>query len=251
MRVKGIRFSSVCEIGLVRDNNQDSIYTDVIGKSGIFCVADGMGGYEKGEVASGLIVENVEKAWNDFFDNSDDRSFRVLFNTIGKAVGRANREIYEKYNQSSVCGSTVSILIIYEKEVGWLSAGDSRIYELRKEGLRRITADDLWENQDQQKGIPFEELRRSPKFGKLTNVIGVYRNVNLHHSIGKLNKRRAFFICSDGLYKMCSHDELERVIREHASSPQVVIDVLREKVIMYGAKDNFSGIMVYIDKKWI
>lgn len=236
-----IVYSSLCEKGLVRENNQDAVYTDVRGRNGIFCIADGMGGHEKGEIASGIIVTRVEEAWNRFFTDKKKKDFRSLFNEISNAVKTANREIYEDHNKNAVCGSTVVALLIYGNNYGVISVGDSRLYLFRKNREpEQITVDDVWENLPEQKGKPVNELRRSPKFGKLTNAVGTMRDVRINYQLGKIRRSATYMLCSDGLYKMCSDPDMNEIVKAHYKEPEVINELLREKVFAAGAKDNLS-----------
>lgn len=246
MHILSLKYSSICEQGLVRKNNQDSVYVNVKGHNGVFCVADGMGGYEKGEVASGIIVDRIKNAWETIITQKGSRHFRNVFNAVSNAIKEANREIYENYNNGSVCGSTVTVLLLYKKEYGIISSGDSRLYSCFKGKVRQMTVDDVWENLPAQKNTPFDELRKSPKFGKLTNAVGTTRDVRLNCITGRIRGSGAYMLCSDGAYKMCGYDEFNGVIREFATKPDVLTEAIRQKVFMAGARDNLSVIALYI-----
>ncbi|MBP5330502.1 MAG: serine/threonine-protein phosphatase [Lachnospiraceae bacterium] len=241
-----IVYNTVCERGLVRENNQDSVFADVKGRNGIFCVADGMGGYEKGEVASGIIVQKVEEAWKSFFETENKKNFRDLFNAVSTAIKTANRDIYENYNKDAVCGSTVVVLLIFGNDYGVLSAGDSRLYSYQKDTVKQVTEDDVWENLPEQKGKDIRELRSSSKYGKLTNAVGTMRDVRINYQMGKIKGSATYLLCSDGLYKMCSAQELARNLTEHWKDPAILNEILQEKVYMAGAKDNLSIITVNV-----
>ena len=241
-----IQYNEICEQGLVRENNQDAVFAAAKGNKGIFCVADGMGGYEKGEVASALIVEKIKNVWQNLIFKGKRESFRSVFNSLSNAIQNANREIYEKYNQGSVCGSTVVVLLVYGRNYGILSAGDSRIYSYHKGVLQQITEDDVWENLPEQKNIPMRELMSSPKYGKLTNAIGTMRDVKINYQTGKLSGSTSFLLCSDGIYKMCGKEDIKRIVSENYKDPKLVTRLLRERVYMSGAKDNLTVIAVDI-----
>ncbi len=145
MRCK-INHSSVCEKGFVRQINQDSVYAFSDGYNGVFCVADGMGGYSKGEVASSTIILEIKKAWDKIVYTDQKYSFRDSFGYFEKAIDFANKKIYECYNIDSICGSTVSLLMIYDSCYGIINVGDSRVYTFKNKRLVQMTEDDVWEN---------------------------------------------------------------------------------------------------------
>ena len=239
---------SMTDIGRKRKLNQDTVYTceHPLGNlNNLFIVADGMGGHEKGEVASGIIVDKVKEAWEDFFGNTAKKCrFKDAFNAISNAIKEANREIFYEYNKDAVCGSTVVVLLLVGNEYGVISVGDSRLYSFQKDELKQITKDDVWENLPEQQGLTLSELKASPKFGKLTNAVGTMRDVKINYLTGRIKKNIVFLLCSDGVYKLYKHQELSETIKEHGKEPETVTKIIKDKVYSAGARDNLSAIVV-------
>ena len=241
---RSIQYSYFCERGSFREVNQDSVFADTDGRYGIFCVADGMGGHENGEIASRIVTRNVEVFWKQFKDGKMRECFETAISALETAVAEANREIYFKYNQSSVCGSTVVILFIFKRRYVVISAGDSRVYICKRKELNQITIDDVWENGPEQCAIPTDELKHSPKFGKLTNAVGTRETIEVSRQTHYLSGGTVFLLCSDGVHKYCPINVLSRIMNESKGNTSESAERLKNIVYEHGAKDNLSAVIV-------
>ena len=171
----------LCETGLVRKVNQDSIILKINDYAGIFVVADGMGGHSHGEIASKMITKTMEDWWNHFSEEKYDWDFEKMVYAIQSSLSYANKEVFRNYNQNMVCGSTFAILFLYRDRYAVIHAGDSRIY-LEDQGFGCITVDDVWENQPNLK----EEEKRDtshPNYGHLTNALGIFEKLKSRNMI--------------------------------------------------------------------
>ena len=234
----------LCETGLVRKVNQDSIFLKLNDYAGIFVVADGMGGHSHGEIASQMITKTMEEWWNHFSEEKFDWDFEKMIQSIRGSLSYANREIYQNYNQNMVCGSTLAILFFYKDRYAVLHAGDSRVY-LEDQGFGCITVDDVWQNQP---GLKAEDKRdtSNPKYGHLTNALGIFDKLKICVQIGELGEGMVFLLCSDGLYKMCDEKLIQESlvhIQEHDSMQQKAQE-LKNEVYNNGARDNLAIVLV-------
>ena len=241
-----LSFSTVCDKGLIRQINQDSVYADSDGYNGIFCVADGMGGHSKGELASQTIISEIKKAWERFCVLDKKTPFREAFGLFEKALDDANSLIYESYNKESICGSTVSLLFVYDDCYGIINVGDSRIYISQKKQIVQVTEDDVWENLPEQNGIDKAVLVQSPKYGKLTNSVGTSERVFKKYSICQMQGKQSFLLCSDGLHKCCDDSLVNSIIIKNRNNPVRVTNNLSDEVYQMGAPDNFSIIYICV-----
>ncbi len=238
-------YSGICETGLKRSINQDSIYMNAKDNFGIFCVADGMGGHEDGEKASGEITLCLKDCWNQMQEPIDVFSFQSCVDYVVETLQIANRNIRTFTPKNHVCGSTVVVLLLWERYYALISAGDSRIYRFDgKHRLLQLTRDEVWENQPGLK-ISMRERKKYSTYGKLVNAVGVKEELEVHVKTDILKKKNYFLLCSDGLYKVIG----DWNIRKHMKcigkeSPEQITLNMKKEVYDEGAVDNVSIIIV-------
>lgn len=243
-----IVYSGICDIGLKRKVNQDSLLMAESRGQGmyLFAVADGMGGHSDGELASKAFTDGL-RAWADAFQAEHyNKNFRNMMTSLQNKIEEVNKKIYMEYNQSQVCGTTCVVLLLYQGTYGVISAGDSRIYLRRGWSTVSLMMDDVWENQrDVQRALTAKQIQNHPNYGKLVNAIGTDREVSLSVRTDTLKKGDAFLLCSDGLYKYCPEKYFKRVLRGTVrENVKENVRNLVEKTHEQGAGDNVSVILV-------
>lgn len=239
--------AELCDIGLARSVNQDSILTcvDSTGENGIFLVSDGMGGHTGGEIASGIIRDGLKKWWNDNFSSENVKDARRLMQAIQNCIEEANREIYEKYNKNTVCGATCIILLILGDSYMVFNAGDSRVYRQNGRALQSIMVDETWENQPHIRNrFSKQQILTNPNYGKLVNAIGTNPEINISVLSDSIKKDDIFLLCSDGLYKFCDEKKIKKILRRNKKKPEEIPQLLLKEVYSAGARDNVSIIVV-------
>lgn len=237
----------ICDVGKVRDINQDAILTVSKDNCGLFVVADGMGGHSQGEKASQHIVQTLLEWWKAFSPAKYDNDFKRMIYALKQMLEQANREIYRSYNQTATCGSTAVILFIYKNTYGILYAGDSRIYMYYERKLRQMTVDEVWENQPDLS--PKErKLCWDYCHGKLLNAVGIKQEIECKVITDELEEGMVFLLCSDGLYKYCSERYLKRCMKKarNAGNVEYSCACLLDKVYEGQAKDNISIVLVQV-----
>ncbi len=243
MRHKYYGFS---ETGDKRDINQDAFLMRSDGETGLFCVADGMGGHSHGEVASSTIIECLKQWWDTYDDKDYNGDLGRIITSLMQSVKQANTLIREKTAEGAICGSTLEILIIYRDYYGIISAGDSRVYMRHRRRVSQITTDETWENMSDNM-LDYRDKQKSRKFGKLVNAVGISDEVRLNTRTDSVNSKDAFFLCSDGIYKYCSDRILKKYIKKaDEKSIERCTDRIKEEVYANGAGDNLTAIMVDI-----
>ncbi|MCM1026248.1 MAG: serine/threonine-protein phosphatase [Roseburia sp.] len=231
----------------VREVNQDAIYASAKGDRGIFVVADGMGGHFGGEIASGAIVNGVKKWWssNDF--GMEKAGIDSIVEQCGILLTNINREVYSLFCQKGqVGGSTVAVLILCDDRYEILSAGDSRIYRARGKTLKQLTTDDVWENLPEVKyAMSDEQMKNDMRFGKLTEALGSAERLKVRREGGILMGKDVFLLCSDGVYRYCSREELEKILCGGAVFRSMARkkEMIRKCVLRGGMDDNYSAIL--------
>lgn len=244
-----IDFVGISDVGNKREKNEDAILMFAEGEIGIFLVADGMGGHAYGEMASGIIRQELAGWWEQFSEEKYGYDFQRMVTSLRQVIEKANKMIFEGLNRVGICGSTVVVLLVYKEMYGIIHAGDSRCYILQKRKLQQITVDDNWENQP---GISEAERNNMchPNRGKLVNAVGIRPDLQCRMTTNQITEETVFLLCSDGLYKMCPEKKLKDCIKQcrKAYKMEQMSERLLEIVYENGAKDNVSFIIVKCGK---
>ena len=236
-----IIYASYTDPGSRPGTNQDSVLAIRRDDFALFCVADGLGGHSKGEVASGELVKRL-KLYADSVPEPYKGSPAELFDGFERTVEEANDFIYEEYNQNSICGTTVVAIIIYKSKFCVISVGDSRGYRNDGDEMIQITRDDVWENQ----AGAFDNAALN---GKLLKAVGTGESLICNRFAGDVKKGDQFFICSDGIYKVVGDEYIKNLpaMFRQINDDQEAQEVLRQihaLVDEKGAPDNNTGIIV-------
>lgn len=242
-----LKISAVCDQGLIRARNEDSIltYDNPGGKAALFAVADGMGGYKDGDLASQRIVSRLE-AWVTALLEGTEHPLSVMLDDVAAELMTVNREIYETLNRNQICGSTLVLLLLTESEYGVMSIGDSRAYFSRGWECRQLTQDDVWENEEKnRRRYSEDELLRHPNHGKLVRAVGVSEKLQYSLVTGRVRRGDRFALCSDGVYKYCQWEVIRKAMaRLLWRDAQEVRKYVMRAVYQGGAGDNASLILV-------
>ena len=166
------------DIGKAREINEDSFYIteDPLNKIQLFILADGMGGCNAGEVASKqAIISAKNYIENNFEDTPKDKD--SLIQLVASSLEYANMVIYEESKKDKNLegmGTTLEVCLIYNNRVFIGHIGDSRIYRIRKDFIRKLTQDHSYVQKLVQDGtITKEEAEHHPKKNMLMKALGV------------------------------------------------------------------------------
>ncbi len=240
-----MKYARICDIGKVRSTNQDAVLAVSRDDMGLFVVADGMGGHSQGEKASRHMIRKFQDWWEDFCKEDYDGDFKRIMSAVQKTAEQAGREIYQKYNQTDICGTTMALLLIYQDTYGLLYAGDSRVYLYHRYQCRQITVDEVWENQPHltkaEKEAGWERCH-----GKLYNAVGISANMRCNKITNMLKPGMVFLLCSDGLYKYCTKQNIKKYMKKAGrdKTPEMIAQTLLDQAYEHGAEDNVSLIVV-------
>lgn len=225
------------KIGLVRKVNEDSFYISAAGD--VLAVADGMGGYVGGEIASKTAV----KAIAYYFENY---TFAAPVQ-LEKAVQYANSCILSKTMidpSLKGMGTTVSLVTLNQGTAFWAHVGDSRIYLCHQGKLQQISKDHTIVQVLVEKGkITEEEAKDHPKRHVLTRAVGVDRTLMVDSGIFGIKPGDRILICSDGLTSFVSQEELQAAVSDQQRSEREIIQSLFARVYENGAKDNVTAVL--------
>lgn len=236
--------TGICEVGLNRQVNQDSVLIKAGDNCGLFAVADGMGGHSRGEFASSTITKNLDEWWNDFSTEKYANDFSRMIVSLRQILEKANGDIFSSSAEGETCGSTVVVLFICNGLYGVLYAGDSRVYLKRSNAVRQLTIDETWENKSELT-LGKREMRLHPNYGKLLNAVGISNDLKIVTQTDKLPEDFVFALCSDGVYKYCRERTLYRYLkRSNVKVLEQTLDIIRKNVYINGAGDNLSLVLV-------
>jgi protein phosphatase len=232
--------------GQVREHNEDAVAHDPL--SGLAVLADGMGGYNAGEVASGMACAYLADALPRKLKESAKPDEMELRQILQDAVHQANIGIYNAANsnpQYNGMGTTLVVALFRETMVYIGHVGDSRAYRFRDGELVQITRDhSLLQEQLDLGLITPEQAELSLNKNLVTRALGVDSTVQLDIGVHRLAPDDIYLLCSDGLTDMLPDAEMERVLKETGFDLEATAKRLVFKANEAGGRDNISVILV-------
>ena len=201
-------------------------------------------GYKGGEVASKLATESVKKYIQSNFDNINKEKEEIL-KLLANAIEYANMVVYEKSKEVQELegmGTTLEVCLIYNNKVYLGHVGDSRIYRIRKEVIRKLTKDHSYVQQLVEDGkITREEATNHPKKNMLTKALGCTPYVEPDIRARNVEKGDIIIMCSDGLTNMVTEQEIFEAVKENAEkAPEVLV----QKANNAGGYDNITVVTI-------
>ena len=231
--------------GRVRKNNEDSLLQL---NPYLFAIADGMGGYNAGEIASRLALDKLKSEKDDLYGKTGF----ALVSKLYQVMRDINNEVYEKAKSDATCegmGTTLAGIFFTGNGKGYVfNVGDSRVYLLRQNKLRQITRDHSLVAEMVEHGeLSQEEAFDHPQKNMLTRGIGVDENVNGDVFVIDVYSDDIILLCSDGLTDMLHDKEIEErlMVNDLESAADSLLSASLEK----GGKDNISFIILKLDRK--
>jgi PPM family protein phosphatase len=242
------------DTGRVREHNEDMIAFD--GDLGLLVLADGMGGYNAGEVASGIAVKTIFNLVRESLEREDlnlpDRTSGLSRTSIvlRDAIQRANKIIYQTARSQPHCegmGTTVVAALFHDNRIAIAHVGDSRLYRVRANHIEQITLDHslLQELVDRGFYSPEEAARASNK-NYVTRALGVESNVDVEVQEQPVHKGDLFLVCSDGLSDMIEDDDMNLTVSTFGANLNTVAQHLIQLANDNGGKDNISVVMAQV-----
>ena len=228
------------KIGRVRKVNEDSFY--ISHERNVLAVADGMGGYVGGEIASKTAVEAIAYYFKNFNYAAPVQ--------LEKAIQYANSSIISKTlidPSLKGMGTTVSMVTLARHMAFWGHVGDSRIYLYREGVFSQISVDHTIVQVLLDKGkITEEEALDHPQRHVLTRAVGVDSNLIVDTGAFEVQPNDRILICSDGLTSFIGKPELCDAIGDYGRTEREIINDLFDQVYENGAKDNVTAILTTI-----
>ena len=235
-----MRYRFGTDIGLARDENQDSVRCEYFGHNILAVVCDGMGGERAGREASSIAVEEFFQRFSaGYSERLSDEEIRTL---LISSVSAANSVIYTRARfdfKNFGMGTTCVAAFVGKHSAVIANVGDSRAYLITDEGLVQITEDhnyamDLYKHSK----ITEDEIENHPQKHMLVKAVGVEKTVSADTFIFEFEDKISLLLCSDGLSGYCSDDEIYDVIMR--SSFDDVADELITLALSKGGRDNIT-----------
>lgn len=241
------------DLGPVRDGNED--YFSIDEESGLFVLADGMGGHAAGEVAAKIAVETTREILLGELDPEETRLDRVieegpdlLRERLRYAMNQASLHIREeafRNPQNMGMGTTLVVCLMEDGLVHLAHAGDSRAYLYRNKRLQRLTRDHTVVQMEVDAGRITPELARIvPHKNILTQSIGFHGPVEPDTSSRPLEDGDIMMLCSDGVTDPLDDKALEEIFRK--TDPLDLADEIVKSALEAGGEDNVTCVVIHV-----
>jgi serine/threonine protein phosphatase PrpC len=217
-------------VGLVRTSNQDAFAE--LGPAGLWVVADGMGGYSDGDVASRMVCDAL-------VDFAPELAFEDAVDAIRQRMSDVNARLHQasvRADNPVVSGSTVAALLTRRTSCALLWAGDSRVYRLRHRKLTQLTTDHTWASELNLQTV-HEDVDHA-----ITRAVGGEDTLLLDVRRDRVRLGDRYLLCSDGLTRELADERIVSLLSEGEAhqSAQALIDA----TLQSGARDNVTVVVI-------
>ncbi|MEJ2792294.1 Stp1/IreP family PP2C-type Ser/Thr phosphatase [Iodobacter sp. LRB] len=252
---QALEMAGLTDSGLHRDHNEDTIHFNA--EKGLVVLADGMGGYNAGEVASGIAVEMVCHVVHDAMQSNfplhlqrPDSLWPAAHDVLMAAVHYANQSIYGTAQSQPQCagmGTTLVCALFYDSRLAVAHVGDSRLYRLRGEEFTQLTRDHSFLQEQIDSGIiTAEDARHSTYKNLVTRAVGIESGVQAELHEHAVLPGDIYLFCSDGLSDMADDGDIADTITAFSSNIELGSRQLIQLANDMGGKDNISAILVRV-----
>jgi protein phosphatase len=240
--------------GLVRGHNEDSVFADV--DQGLAILADGMGGYSAGEVASSmattLLSTRLEAAFKETpAHQTDGRSGQPFAcRCLAEQIAVVNSAIYreaESQAQYGGMGTTLVVTVFSDDKVIVAHVGDSRLYRLRGGEFVAMTRDhSVLQEQIDSGLISAEEARYSLHRNLVTRAVGIDPEVEAEIHVYPVRPGDVYLLCSDGLHDMLEEAEIKHALEMFGGNSEMSATQLIQMANDNGGEDNISVVVIKV-----
>jgi protein phosphatase len=250
-----IEVAGETNVGMKRNHNEDSF--SILEDSGLYIVADGMGGHASGEVASKMAVESLreffaataadpERTW----PYKMDRSKGYEENRLITGIKLANLRIYESAQRDARqrgMGTTIVTMFAVEDGVYVAHVGDSRVYRIRDGKIEQLTEDhSLLNDYIKMKRLTPEEIANFPHKNVIVRALGMKDTVKVDTRYEQPRANDVYLLCSDGLSGPVSDDEMLQITTT-APDLKTAASRLIEQANKAGGPDNITVVLA----RWV
>jgi protein phosphatase len=251
---QALEIATCTDPGMVRSHNEDSVAADA--SIGVAVLADGMGGYNAGEVASGMATTVLTTELQHLLASEDAQGMngdagRERAESILRAeIAKANASIFQASQsqpQYAGMGTTLVVALFYDNRVTVAHIGDSRVYRLRGDELAQITKDhSLLQEQIDSGMITPEQARFSQNKNLVTRALGIDPTVDPEIREYETRPGDLWLLCSDGLNDMVSDEDIGITLQALSSNLKLAAQQLVQMANDNGGRDNVSVVLVRV-----
>lgn len=249
-----IEIIDVTDVGKRRPHNEDSTLCDI--SEGLVILADGMGGYKAGEVASAIAVTTTHKKILEGLAQIDrgaiDRvtGFSYEATVVKNAIIHVNSEIYRTAQKDPQCqgmGTTMVVVLFHNNVVSIGHVGDSRLYRIRQNSFTQVTKDHSLIQELIDRGLYTREevLKNTPK-NLVTRAIGIEPEVQVDITEETVYPGDIYMLCSDGLNDMVDDEEIHLTLSKYSANLAHGANELVRLANKNGGKDNISVVLIRV-----
>ncbi|MEJ2760174.1 MAG: Stp1/IreP family PP2C-type Ser/Thr phosphatase [Gammaproteobacteria bacterium] len=250
---------NLSDVGRRRPHNEDSTLTDA--RLGLMVLADGMGGYKAGEVASAIAVTSIHegvrgrlKALRHGGQPVGANGQTPQLQAVKEAIIYSNSEIYRKAQRDPQChgmGTTIIAALFHDNSVTIAHVGDSRAYRLRRNEFRQITKDHSLIQELIDRGLytPEEAALTTPR-NLVTRALGIEPEVKVDIMEEQASPGDIYLLCSDGLNDMVDDEEIHLTLSKYSANLVQAAEELVRLANAKGGRDNTSVILIRIREEF-
>ena len=255
---EALEIASATDPGMVRSHNEDSIASDV--SKGLVVLADGMGGYNAGEVASGMATTVITTELQQLLDETPpytivESTGKTLADKILRdQIAKANTSIYQASQsqpQYSGMGTTLVVALFYDNKLAVAHIGDSRLYRQRGDEFKQVTKDhSLLQEQIDAGMLTPEQAKLSSNKNLVTRALGIDPSVEPEIHEYEAVPGDTYLLCSDGLCDMVSDEDISMALQTLGANLKLCAHQLVQMANDNGGRDNVSVILVKIKQEF-
>jgi protein phosphatase len=226
----------ISDKGLIREVNEDFYKIDE--KKEIVIVSDGMGGHDRGDIASKIVTEKFYNELNEIVveidGESEEIATRLIKAYLQHAVEQASIDIQgysDKYNDNNIMGATVAGVFHlngYDK-LAVFHLGDTRVYKISNESINLLTNDHV-STQTNNKNV-------------LSKAIGNFDSFPIDLQFIEYNENDLFLVCTDGVYNNIKDKQIYDII----TGERDISNMIKENVYNAGARDNLTAVILTME----
>jgi PPM family protein phosphatase len=249
-----LEIASHTDSGMVRSHNEDSIAS--VAEKGLVVLADGMGGYNAGEVASGMattvITTELRQLLEDHapYEIDPQSGKKAAMKMLQELVAKANTSVYQASQsqpQYAGMGTTLVVALFYDNKMMVAHIGDSRLYRMRGDEFGQVTKDhSLLQEQIDAGMLSKEQAKHSLNKNLVTRALGIDAAVEAEIHEYDTEPGDIYLLCSDGLSDMVSDEDIGMALQALGANLNLAAQQLVQMANDNGGRDNISVILIKI-----
>ena len=253
-----LEIASCTDPGMVRSHNEDSIASDPV--NGLVVLADGMGGYNAGEVASGMATTVITTEIQQLlakvqpYQIDEETKAPIAGRMVREQVLKANTSIYQAAQsqpQYAGMGTTLVVCLFYDDKMTVGHLGDSRLYMLRDSKFSQVTRDhSLLQEQIDSGIITAEQAKHAQHKNLVTKALGIDPTVEPEVREYATRPGDIYLLCSDGLCDMVDDEDIGMTLQALGGNLKLAAQQLVQIANDNGGKDNVSVILVRVLREY-